>query len=130
AIGRPDFVDDARFKPRPVRIDNWNVLIDELRPIFAQHSRAEWVERLVAADVPVAEVLRIPEVLENEGVRHAQMFETVEHPVAGPVTLMRRAARFDGERGPPQRPAALLGEHSAEVLAEIGFATEAGKATA
>ncbi|HKY81457.1 MAG TPA: CaiB/BaiF CoA-transferase family protein [Sphingobium sp.] len=130
AIGRPDFVDNARFKPRPVRIDNWNVLIDELRTIFAQHSRAEWVERLVAADVPVAEVLRIPEVLENEGVRHAQMFETVEHPVAGPVTLMRRAARFDGERGPPQRPAALLGEHSAEVLAEIGFATEAGKATA
>jgi len=121
AVGRPDFVEDARFKPRAVRIDNWDALIEELRPIFAERSRAEWVERLVAADVPVAEVLRIPEVLENEGVRHAQIFETVEHPVAGPVTLLRRAARFDGERGPPQRPAALLGEHTQEVLAEIGL---------
>ena len=122
AIGRPEFVEDARFKPRPVRIDNWDKLIEELRPIFAAQSRAQWVERLIAADVPVAEVLRIPEVLENEGVRHAQMFETVDHPVAGPVTLMRRAARFDGDRGPQQRPAALLGEHTQEVLAEIGFA--------
>ncbi|WP_313805579.1 CaiB/BaiF CoA-transferase family protein [Sphingobium sp.] len=121
AIGRPDFVDDLRFKPRAVRIDHWDELIEELRPIFAAHSRAEWVERLVAADVPAAEVLRIPEVLENEGVRHAQMFETVDHPVAGPVTMMRRAARFDGERGPQQQPPALLGEHTEQVLAEIGF---------
>lgn len=123
AVGRSDLVEDPRFKPRSVRIDNWHALIAELRPIFAERSRAEWVERLVAADVPVAEVLRIPEVLENEGVRHAQMFETVEHSVAGPVTLLRRAARFDGERGPPQRPAALLGEHTQEILAEIGFTT-------
>lgn len=127
AVGRPDFVDDARFNPRAARIDNWDALIEELRPIFAGQGRAAWVERLVAADVPVAEVLRIPEVLENEGVRHAQMFERVDHPVAGPVTLMRRPARFDGERGPPQQPPALLGEHTREVLAEIGLAAnEAG----
>lgn len=120
-IGREDFVADPRFTPRPVRIDHWDALIDELRPIFAGRTRAEWMERLLAADVPAAEVLRIPEVLENEGVRHAQMFETVDHPVAGPMTLIRRAARFDGERGAPQRPPALLGEHTQEVLAEIGM---------
>ena len=124
AVGRADFVADARFTPRPVRIDNWNTLIDELRPIFAQRTRDEWMQILVAADVPVAEVLRIPEVLENEGVRHAQMFETVDHPVAGPVTMIRRAARFDGQRGGPQRPPALLGEHTDEVLAEIGLLTD------
>ena len=121
AVGRPEFIEDDRFRPRPVRISNWDVLTDELRPIFAERTRAEWVQRMVDADVPAAEVLRIPEVLENEGVRHAQLFETVEHPVAGPVTLMRRAARFDGQRGPAQRPAALLGEHTDEVFAELGL---------
>lgn len=130
AVGRPDFVEDTRFRPRATRIDNWDALIEELRPIFAAHSRAEWIERLVAADVPAAEVLRIPEALENEGVRHAQMFETVNHPVAGPVMLMRRAARFDGERGPPQQPPALLGEHTREILAEIGFPVDIAAAAA
>lgn len=120
AAGRPDLASDPRFTPRDVRIDNWKTLIDELRPVFAARTRAEWIECFLSADVPAAPVLRIPEVLEDEGVRHADMFETVEHPVAGAVKMMRRAARFDGSRGAPQRPAALLGEHTEEVLAEIG----------
>ena len=124
AIDRQDFASDPRFTPREVRIENWSALIEELRPIFAAHTRAEWMQRLVDADIPAAEVLRIPEVLQNEGVRHAEMFEVVEHPVAGPLTLMRRAARFDGERGAPQRPPALLGEHTEQVLAEIGFTAD------
>lgn len=130
AVGRPDFVEDPRFKPRATRIQNWAELKADLSTIFASATRAIWLEKLVAADVPAAEILSIPEVLENEGVRHAQMFETAEHPVAGAVTLMRRAARFDGERGPPQRPAALLGEHTQEVLAEIGMSASASAATA
>lgn len=121
AIERTDLASDSRFTPRDLRIQNWAALIDELRPIFDQRTRAEWVQRMIAADVPAAEVLRIPEVLESEGVRQAQMFETVDHPKAGPVTLIRRAARFDGDRGAPQHPPALLGEHTDEVLAEIGF---------
>lgn len=120
-VEKKEWATDPRFNPRDVRIRNWSALLDELRPVFAARSRAEWMERLLAADVPAAEALRIPEVLEDPGVRHAQMFETVEHPVAGPMTLMRRAARFDGDRGAPQRPPALLGEHTQEVLAEIGF---------
>lgn len=121
AVGRPDFVEDSRFKPRATRIENWAALKEELATIFLQTTRSEWVERLIAADIPVAEILTIPEVLENEGVRHAQMFETADHPVAGQVTMMRRPARFDGERGPPQRAPALLGEHTDEVLAEVGM---------
>ena len=120
-IERPELARDPRFTPRDTRIDNWAALIDELRPIFEKRTRAEWLQSMLAADVPAAEVLRIPEVLENEGVRQAQMFETVEHPKAGSVTLIRRAARFDGDRGAPQRPPALLGEHTDEILAEIGF---------
>lgn len=121
AIERTELASDARFTPRDLRIQNWSALIDELRPIFEKRTRAEWMQRMIAADVPAAEVLRIPEVLENEGVRQARLFETIDHPLAGPVTLMRRAARFDGDRGAPQRAPALLGEHTDEVLAEIGF---------
>ena len=123
-IGKKELAVDPRFTPREVRIRNWSALMDELRPVFAARSRSEWMERLVAGDVPAAEVRRISEVLQDPGVVHAQMFEVVEHPVAGPITMMRRAARFDGKRGAPQRPPALLGEHTQEVLAEIGFSAD------
>jgi crotonobetainyl-CoA:carnitine CoA-transferase CaiB-like acyl-CoA transferase len=127
-IEKQDFLADPRFTPRDVRIKNWSTLLDELRPVFAARSRKEWLQRLAAVDIPAAEVLRIPEVLEDAGVRHAAMFEVVEHPVAGPMTLMRRPARFDGDRGAQQRPPALLGEHTQEVLAEIGFSADRARA--
>lgn len=124
-IGWEGLASDPRYNPRVVRVQNWSALLEELRPIFAARTRAEWMRLMIEADVPAAEVLRIPEVVEDEAVKHAEIFEVGEHPVAGPIKMIRRPARFDGQRGAPQRPPALLGEHTEEVLAEIGF--EAGK---
>src|SRR3546814_8518534 len=84
------------------------------------------MRRLVAADIPAAEVLCISDVLEEPAVRHSEMFEVVDHPVAGPVTLSRRPALFDGSRGAPQRTPPLMGEHNDELLAELGIAPEKG----
>lgn len=124
-IGWEGLASDPRYNPRVVRVQNWSALLEELRPIFAARTRAEWMRLMIEADVPAAEVLRIPEVVEDEAVKHAEIFEVGEHPVAGPIKMIRRPARFDGQRGAPQRPPALLGEHTEEVLAEIGL--EAGK---
>jgi formyl-CoA transferase len=117
---REDMLTDPRFATRENRVENWKLLIDELRPVFAKRSRAEWMSALISVDVPAAEVLRIPEVMASEGVRHAKMFEQFEHPIAGTMTMIRRAARFDGLRGAPQAPPPMLGEHTAEVLEAIG----------
>src|SRR3546814_6722449 len=95
-----------------------SALLDALAPAFSERSREEWMRRLVAADIPAAEVLCISDVLEEPAVRHSEMFEVVDHPVAGPVTLSRRPALFDGSRGAPQRTPPLLGEHNDEILAE------------
>ncbi|MBX2857695.1 MAG: CoA transferase [Cellvibrionaceae bacterium] len=121
AANREDIITDPRFEDRDERIKNWGKLIEELRPVFAEASRSEWMQRLVEAKVPAADVLTIPEVLEDPAVKQSQLFETNQHPVAGKVTMMRRPALFDGERGGPQRPAALLGEHTEEVLKEYGI---------
>lgn len=120
-IGRNDLGTDPRFTPRETRIANWSILLDELELVFATRTRAEWMTLFIAGDVAAGEVLSISEVMASPAVQHAQLFEEADHATAGRVTMMRRAARFDGLRNGRQRPPALLGEHTDEVLSEIGY---------
>jgi crotonobetainyl-CoA:carnitine CoA-transferase CaiB-like acyl-CoA transferase len=124
ALGRPDFVEDERFKLRPHRVANWLTLMEEFRPVFNTQPRDVWVERLLAADLPCSEVRDISEVLDGSEVRHSKLFEAREHPQAGPLTMMKRVARIDNSRGPEQPLPALLGEHNDAILGEIGYARE------
>ena len=124
ALGRPDFAEDERFKLRPTRVANWLTLMDEFRPVFKSQTREVWLERLLAADLPCSEVRDISEVLDGSEVKHSQLFETREHPQAGPLTLMKRVARIDSSRGPEQPLPALLGEHNSALLDELGYSQE------
>ncbi len=124
AIGRPDFAEDERFKLRSNRIANWPALMEEFRPVFKAQRRDVWVERLIVADLPCAEVRDISEVMDGNEVKHSQLFETKEHPQAGPVTMLKRVARIDGSRGPEQPLPPLLGEHNDAILNKIGYAGE------
>ncbi len=123
AIGRPGFCRRRNASScGPNRIANWLTLMEEFRPVFSTQPRDVWVARLVAADLPCAEVRDISEVMHGSEVQHSQVFETREHPQAGPVTMLKRVARIDGSRGPDQPLPALLGEHNDAILNEIGYA--------
>ena len=124
AIERPDIAEDPRFAERLTRVENWSALPDAMRPIFIRHSRSYWEERLGAEGIPYAAVLSVPEVHEDPEVKHSDIFEQVEHPQVGTVTMMRRAARIDRSRGPRQALPALLGEHTEAVLRDAGYSRE------
>lgn len=123
AMGHPELADDPRFSERPIRVQNWSELLDVMRPIFAGHSRSHWEERLGAEGIPYSPVLSIPEVHEDPEVKHSELFQQVQHPLAGTVTMMRRPARIDRSRGPQQALPALLGEHNDSVLADLGYSS-------
>ena len=100
---------------------NYRALVDELRPVFARRSSADWVERLAAADVPAAGVNSVPEAMQDPEVEHLQLFHRMSHPQYGEQTMMHRSVRIDGERElDPVLPPAL-GEHSDAVLRSFGF---------
>ena len=124
AVGRPDIAEDPRFAQRLTRVQNWSKLLDVMRPIFLQHTRRYWEEQLGAEGIPYAAVLSIPEVHEDPEVKHSGIFEQVEHPLAGTVTMLRRPARIDRSRGPQQSLPALLGEHTESVLQDAGYSRE------
>jgi formyl-CoA transferase len=112
---------DPRFKARHDRIGDFAALIEALRPLFLRRPRADWLERLAAKDVACAPVNTVPEAMRDPEIRHTGLFEQVERPGYGPVTMLRRAARIDGRRGPAQTVPPLLGEHTETVLREAGY---------
>ncbi len=124
ALERPDIGEDPRFVDRPARIKNFQALIETFRPVFASRTRAAWMERLAAHDVPSAPVHSIPEAMEDPEVKHLGLFYDYEHPRFGRLTGMHRSTRIDGEREGDPLPPPALGEHTDTVLREAGIAAD------
>lgn len=124
SVERPDFATDPRFSTRDGRLANWDALLEELRPLFRLRTRAEWIERLIANDIPCAEVFTVEEVATFDEVVHSGIFSEVEHPRAGRVRTLSRPARINGSRGDTAQAAPLLGEHADQVLARYGYSDQ------
>src|SRR5205809_221730 len=109
-------------RERMGRIENYEALVQVLRPVFGAKPREVWAERLAAHDVPAAVVHSIPEAMEDPEVKHLDMFHELSHPSYGKLTAMHRAARIGGKRESEPLPPPALGEHTEQVLLEFGFA--------
>lgn len=120
AIGRPEIADDPRFQSVADRMQNAKAMTDLIGGVVAQMATAELTARLEAEDVPHARVLTREEVPANEQVVANGTLTTFEDPRAGKMRLARNPARFDGEPLPIRRHAPSLGEHTDEVLRELG----------
>lgn len=119
-----EILDDPRFPNRPARIERFDEVIDMLRPVFLERPRAEWVARMAEQDVPCAEILTIPETMQDPEVLHSGIFRKATHPIHGEMTVLGRAVRINGMREPNPTLPPLLGEQSADILRDLGF-TEA-----
>jgi len=96
--------------------------------ILATRPRDEWVEILRRHDIVCAPILRREEVFTYPPVREQLqkngMLVEVEHPVAGRVEMMGIPVRLSENPGSIRRPAPLLGQHTREVLSELGYTAE------
>ncbi|HMA33385.1 MAG TPA: CoA transferase [Chloroflexia bacterium] len=121
-LGHPEWPADPRRATNPARLADRDRLIAELDAIFATRSVADWRDRLETADIPVAAVQTVAAALESPQARALGIVQDIVHPTAGPIRLVGAPLRFDGRLPPIRRPPPLLGEHSAEILAELAAA--------
>jgi crotonobetainyl-CoA:carnitine CoA-transferase CaiB-like acyl-CoA transferase len=121
AIAKPELANDLRFNSRDKRIQNYEALRDELMTIFATRPRNYWLKRLEENDVPHAPVLTVSEIFDDPQIRHLKTFFEVSHPHAGKVQGIRSPVRYDGQRDEEIKPPPVLGEHTDEILAGIGY---------
>ncbi|HET7874193.1 MAG TPA: CoA transferase [Methylomirabilota bacterium] len=121
ALGRPDLAEDPRYATPFERARESDRLGGVLADAFATRDRDEWLAALAEADVPGAPVLEPDQVLEYPQVLANDMLTATSHPVAGRTVMVRQPARLHGSGAVDARPAPLLGEHSEEVLHELGY---------
>lgn len=124
AIEKPDLFEDPRFATRTGRIEHQEELIGILGAIFAGQTREEWARRLQQEDVPHAAIYDSSEALEDPQAQHLQLLVSTEHPTMGTFRTVRSPVSFDGQRPLEVTAPPVLGEHDAEVRAELAEQAE------
>ncbi|MGA2127853.1 MAG: CoA transferase [Xanthobacteraceae bacterium] len=123
ALDRPEWLQDSRFATPRSREANIDLRLEMTQEVLRTRTTAEWLARLEAEGVPCAPVLTRDQVIAHPQVRASDILVESEHPVAGRLRQTRTAARFEKTVTGLRRGAPRLGEHTDEVLREIGLST-------
>ena len=123
AVGHPEWLDDERFKTPAGRDRHADERLELTQQALLTKSAHEWLEILEAAGVPCAPVLTRAEMIRHAQVEASGIVIETEHPHAGRLRQARNAARFGVTVPEIRYGAPHLGEHTMDILAELGYDT-------
>ncbi len=117
-------LEDERFASNRERMANRDLLIAIISEAMRSNTTDYWVEKFEQAGVPAGPVRKIKDMLEDPQTLARDMVIEVDHPVAGPVQALGLPIKFSHGNGVTRRGAPQYGEHTAEVLQELGYSSD------
>lgn len=127
AIERPDLIGAEGTTSGPERARNMSGFLGEIISNWMkQHTKAEVVEKLLAAGLPVGPVQNAQEIFNCPQIAARKLFIDIDDPVLGPIKLVGPPVKMSNHLEPIARPAPALGEHNEAILKEyLGYSPEA-----
>jgi crotonobetainyl-CoA:carnitine CoA-transferase CaiB-like acyl-CoA transferase len=124
-LGDEGLATEPQFATNDSRLAHHDELKARVEAALSRATAAEWVERLQAAQVAAGPIYEFDEVFEDPQVRHLGLVAEVDQPGYGRARMLAFPARASATPAAIRRPAPQLGEHTAEVLGELGLAPDA-----
>ncbi|MFO7270826.1 MAG: CoA transferase, partial [Sphaerobacter thermophilus] len=113
--------DQPGFRTNAERVTNRADVVATVGAIMAQRTTAEWMELLERAGVPAGPINTVEQILHDPHVLAREMVVTLQHPTAGEVKTVGIPAKLSDTPGTVRSAPPLLGQHTDEVLAELGY---------
>ena len=123
ALGLEDLVRDPRFKTNALRLQNRQELHRKVDEITSRKTMAEWIEFLNKEGVPCGPINNLAQALEDPQIRHQKMVMEVEQP-SGKVPILGFPVKMTETPAAIRRPSPQLGEHTGEILTNLGFSRD------
>ncbi len=121
AVGHPECIEEFQVRDPVARARNIDRIYDRMREISPSRTTAEWEELLLSIDVPHTAFAKLADVAEQPHLKAVGLFQDLEHPTEGTIRQARPPARFSASPAGIHRLPPRLGEHSRDVLREVGY---------
>jgi crotonobetainyl-CoA:carnitine CoA-transferase CaiB-like acyl-CoA transferase len=121
AVGHPECIEEFQVRDPVARARNIDRVYDRMREIAPTRTTAEWEALLLSIDAPHTAFAKLSEVAEQPHLQAVGLFQEIEHPSEGTIRQARPPTRFSASPARVHRLAPRLGQHTREVLREVGY---------
>lgn len=123
-IGLPELKQDSRFETHTARAQNIDAAYRLVSEVIATEPSAYWLEALGKADIPVAPLYSVEDLLDDPHIRAVGMVQELQHPTEGAIHSPAAVGRYSRTPAGIRRHAPTLGEHTEALLTEAGYPKE------
>ena len=120
-VGRPDLAEDPRYATNADRVRHRPEVLAVVAQVMREDTRDGWIARLARAGIPCAPIQAVGEVLAHEHMAASEMIYRFADSAHGELNVVSQPLRFDGERPKPTSAPPKVGQHTRQVLAELGY---------